>query len=132
MYSTNRVQRKSNRKVIQHRKMNEEKLCRECSADCCRDLTMMITKPRTEDDIEELSWYLRIDSVSVFIRKYKWHLLFKGKCIYLTRNNMCRIYDKRPDRCRRHQPSECERTGPFYDTLITTPEELENHLDGGK
>lgn len=90
----------------------------------------MITKPRTRDEIEDLKWQLRMDTVNVFVRKYKWHLLFKGNCIYLSRNNLCTIYDKRPGRCRRHDPSECERNGKFYDTLISTPEELEVHLNG--
>jgi Fe-S-cluster containining protein len=105
-------------------------ICRECGAECCRDLTMLITKPRTKEEIDELNWHLRIDTVRVFVRKYKWHLLFKGKCMYLGPDSLCTIYDRRPQRCRRHDPSECERNGAFYDTLISTPEELTRYLNG--
>ncbi len=89
---------------------------------------MMITKPKTETDVQELRWEVRFDTVSIFIRKHKWYLHVKGRCMYLTADNLCSIYDKRPRRCRQHNPPDCERCGPWYDVLITTPEELDEYL----
>jgi len=77
-----------------------------------------------------MKWYLQYDTVSVAIRHHRWYLVVAGKCIYLDDHNLCTIYDRRPERCRRHRPPDCERFGAWYDTLITTPEELDAYLAG--
>ena len=102
--------------------------CDQCAAACCRDLPMMITKPKTSYDVKELKWNLKFDTVNVFIRGNKWYMLIKGKCIYLDQNNLCTIYDVRPKKCRDHEPPNCEHYSGWYDTLLTTPEELEEYL----
>jgi Fe-S-cluster containining protein len=89
---------------------------------------MPISKPRTREDIEELKWELQYDTVSVFVSGYRWHRQVKGRCQYLTRSNLCRRYKDRPERCRRHNPPDCERFGDYYDVKMNTPEELEEYL----
>ncbi len=106
-----------------------EELCKECNAPCCRGITMLITKPRTKTEINELTQYLHFDTARVFIRNNKWYLIFDGNCIYLSKKNMCRKYTKRPARCRRHNPPDCERFAEWYDLLFSTPEEFEEYLD---
>jgi len=106
--------------------------CQGCPALCCKDLVVIIMKPRTRAEIENLKWELQFDTVSVFIRNNRWHTETKGTCIYLDENNMCTIYDRRPDRCRRHNPPDCERFGEHYDVMLRTPEELEAYLAGSK
>jgi Fe-S-cluster containining protein len=110
---------------------NNEKgnVCITCEALCCRDVTMMITKPRTKSEIDELLWYLHYDSAKIFIRSNKWYLSFDGKCRYLDKNNLCTIYEKRSRRCRTHNPPECEKFDLWYDTLISSPEEFREHLN---
>lgn len=103
-------------------------LCRGCPSLCCRGLVIPVDKPRTPDDIEELKWHVQYDTVSVFIRSYRWYLLIKGRCGYLSKDNLCTVYERRPARCRRLNPPECERYDDFYDVLIETPEELEDYL----
>lgn len=106
--------------------------CVECDAPCCRDITMLITRPRTKTDVNELTQYLHYDTAKVFIRNNKWYLTFEGRCIYLSKNNLCKKYRKRPSRCRRHNPPECERFALWYDVLISTPEDLEGYLHNSK
>jgi Fe-S-cluster containining protein len=127
-----RISKKKTKQKKHHAGSDNNDICMECSAICCKDLAVIILRPRTRGEIEELQWHLRFDTVSVFIRNRRWHLLIKGKCIYLADNNRCRIYDKRPDRCRDHSSAECERLGAFYEVLISTPEELLEYLDSGK
>ena len=103
-------------------------LCDDCTSICCTDLAIPATKPRTKDEIFEMKWHLQYDTVSVCIRNRRWYLLIKGRCIYLDENNLCKIYDRRPDRCRRHNPPDCERFASWYDIRIDTPEELESYL----
>lgn len=102
--------------------------CNGCPAKCCHDLVMHITKPRTRDDIDELKWELQYDTVRVFIVNYRWHRIIAGRCMYLDEDNFCTIYDRRPKRCREHNPPDCEHYGEFYDVMISTPEELDEHL----
>ena len=102
--------------------------CRDCPALCCHDLVVPIDKPRTEDDIEELKWELQYDTIRVFIRSHRWYRMIAGRCMYLDSSNRCTIYERRPKRCREMKPPHCERFGEFYETIITTPKELDEHL----
>jgi Fe-S-cluster containining protein len=99
--------------------------CRGCPSLCCRDLCMRILKPETEQEIAELRWQVRFDTVRIFITSNRWHLLIDGRCMYLQDDNLCAIYEDRPDKCRRHNAPDCERYGEFWDELIETPEELD-------
>ncbi len=120
------------KRIKQNVKEDNGDVCMTCDAPCCRDITMLITKPKTKTDINELMQYLHFDTAKVFIRSSKWYLMFDGKCIYLSRKNMCKKYTKRPARCRRHNPPGCERFADYYDVLISTPEEFEDYLEGMK
>jgi len=110
-------------------KSRKNDVCIECPAHCCRDLAMEIHRPRTRSEIDSLKWSLMFDTVSVFVRNRQWHMLVKGKCIYLDDDNMCKIYEKRPDTCREHNPPDCERYGKFWDVMIKTPPQLERYLN---
>ena len=102
--------------------------CQDCPALCCHDLVAPIDKPRTADDIEELKWELQYDTVRVFVRSHRWYRLIAGRCMHLDRSNRCTIYERRPKRCRQMKPPHCERFGEFYEVMITTPQELDEHL----
>ncbi len=101
--------------------------CIACSAACCHNLSIPVTRPRTRSEKDELKWYLHFDTVQIYIRKQRWHLLIKGKCIYL-KNTMCSIYEDRPQVCRNHSAESCEMTGTWYDELFSTPDELDAYL----
>jgi len=103
--------------------------CRGCPALCCHDLALLITRPRTKSEIDSIRWQLHFDTVSIFITSHRWHMLVRGRCIYLDENNLCTIYDRRPQKCRRHNPPDCERYGKYWDVMINTPEELDAYLE---
>ncbi|MFH1504744.1 MAG: YkgJ family cysteine cluster protein [Candidatus Omnitrophota bacterium] len=103
-------------------------VCEECDAACCRNLAFAIIKPRTRHEIYDLKWKLHFDTVKVYVFKGRWHLLIISKCIYLSKKNLCKKYGQRPQVCRDHKPSSCEKTGEWYDKLISTPEELDIYL----
>ncbi len=106
--------------------------CEGCAALCCRDLNVWIAAPRTKEEKEDLLWQVQFDTVRIYIRNRRWYLLVKGDCMYLDKNNRCRIYDRRPEKCRKHLPPECERYGDFWDVMFNTPEELEAHFERSK
>ncbi len=124
--------KKTKKKSAFGRKGLPENICVECAAHCCHDLAMFITRPQTKADVEELEWYVRFDTVSIFIKNRRWHLQIKGRCIYLGDNKLCTIYEKRPALCRRHLPPECEHFGQWYDVLLKTPEDLRRYLEKEK
>ena len=106
--------------------------CNDCAAKCCHDLVMPIDKPKTDSDVFELKWELQYDTVNVFIRSHRWYRLVKGRCQYLDKHDRCTIYERRPARCREMKPPDCEHFGEFYDTMITSPEELDEYLESRK
>jgi len=106
--------------------------CNNCGAKCCHDLVMPIEKPKTDSDVFELKWELQYDTVNVFIRSHRWYRQVLGRCQYLDKHDRCTIYERRPRRCREMKPPDCENFGEYYDTMITTPEELEEYLESKK
>ncbi|MBU1043465.1 MAG: YkgJ family cysteine cluster protein [Candidatus Omnitrophica bacterium] len=119
-------------KKVKSKKITSLEACQECPAICCRDLAMIIGKPHTKEEIEDLKWQVRFDTVDIFIRQHHWYLRVKGKCMYLGKNNLCKIYADRPDKCKEHKAPNCERFGEYHEVLITTPDELVEYLDSKK
>ena len=105
-----------------------QRVCVDCPALCCLDLTIPTERPRTRDDIDDMTWELHYDRVHIAIRNRRWYIVIEARCRYLDDDNLCTVYDHRPEKCREHNPPDCERFGCWYDTLISTPEELEAYL----
>jgi uncharacterized protein len=104
--------------------------CQTCESKCCRYFALQIDTPRAKDDFENIRWFLCHEDVAVFIEKKKWYLEIKTKCRYLTKNNLCGIYDKRPLICREHDNSTCEMAaGHFNHThSFDSLEEFDRYL----
>lgn len=52
--------------------------------------------------------------------------------MYLDSDDMCTVYEDRPNTCRRHNPPDCEFFGEFHDVMINTPGELDAYLESRK
>ena len=96
---------------------------------CCHDLVMTILRPQNQAEVDELKWQIQYDTVRLFIVNNRWHLIIDGKCMHLDERGWCRIYEDRPDKCRRHNAPNCERYGEFWDVMIETPDELQAYID---
>jgi Fe-S-cluster containining protein len=114
--------------VTSKAKDKKDKVCKECKAPCCRNLALAVPSPKNRYDVETLKWYLHFDTVQLYIRNRRWNILIQGKCIYLSKKNLCTIYDRRPKICRAHRSDACEMTGQWYDTILSLPDDLEAHL----
>ncbi len=110
-------------------KQTTHEVCSMCPSLCCKNLSLMIYRPETRADVEDLKWELRFDTVKVYIRNNRWYQLIEGRCMYLGEDGRCTEYGGRPNKCRRHNPPDCEFFGKFYDIMISTPDELEDYLD---
>ena len=104
----------------------------ECDAFCCKNLAMRIGRPENKQEVEDLKWQLHFDTVKVYIHHHRWYQWIEGKCMYLSEEHRCTIYDQRPDKCKTHNPPDCEHFGKFYDVMISTPDELEKYLQAKK
>jgi Fe-S-cluster containining protein len=100
-------------------------LCADCPAKCCHKLLIPFNKPKDDGEIDYYRWHVQYDTVSIAIRSHRWYVVVDGRCMYLDDDNLCTIYDDRPDTCRDHNPPDCEHYGDWYDELIETPEELD-------
>lgn len=112
--------------------MKKKETCEGCPALCCKGLEKEITSPKTKLDRENLVWQLHFVNTKFFIRSRKWYELSLGDCRYLDANNLCTVYERRPDVCRNHNPPECERFGDIFDVMFDTPEDLLKHFQKAK
>lgn len=106
----------------------KHKECENCPSLCCKNLSIMITRPRTKGEVEGLMWQLHFKAVKVYIRKYKWYMLVDSKCMYLDGIGNCRIYNKRSKRCREHDPDICEYNGKWFDSIFHNPVDLQKYI----
>lgn len=104
-------------------------LCEGCPALCCRGVEERIKRPRTKLEIESMRWNLHFRASEVFIRNGLWYQLTLSDCVYLMENNLCSNYADRPQVCRSHKPPNCERYYPIYDTILRTPEDLDEWIE---
>ena len=87
----------------------EQRRCQEqCQAQCCRYITVQIPAPRRKCDLDELSWFLAHEQVTVYVDSRRWHLELRARCKYLTADCLCAVYENRPQVCRDHETRTCE------------------------
>ena len=101
--------------------------CARCTALCCQYVSTEIDPPTTRVDFDNVRWYLMHPGVRVFVEEGgRWFLQFMSRCENLGADNLCRIYDRRPQICRDLQPTSCEfALGPGDQQYFTRPEEFE-------
>lgn len=103
--------------------------CSRCEGICCKNLAVEIGEPETKKEIEELRWQLHFDTVRVYLHGKSWYQLVEGKCIYLSEDNLCTIYERRSSICRKHNPPDCEFYGDYYDVIMSTPDDLDRYFE---
>lgn len=103
-------------------------LCEHCAAACCRYIALPIDKPKSGRDYDDIRWYLMHEGVTVFVEEGDWYVQFQTRCKNLGADNLCTIYETRPEICREYEPGECDYSGGTYgyDHLFTHPKQIEN------
>ena len=84
-------------------------------------------KPSTKRDYDDIRWYLMHENIIVFVEEGDWYIQFQTRCRNLGADNLCTIYETRPEICREYQPRDCDYApGNYgYDELFTHPKQLE-------
>jgi len=105
-------------------------VCRnECGGKCCRYINLRIDPPTRRIDREEIRWFPCHEGVKVSFEEGKWWLQVEPPCKNLTEDNLCAIYETRPDVCSDYGMGSCDHLGEqFEHPEFTEPEQWEAWL----
>ena len=107
-----------------------EILCDYCTAKCCRYFALPIETPTEMKDFQFIRWYLLHGQASVFTEDDEWYLLMHTKCKHLGDDNLCQIYETRPQICRDYTIDNCEYEDDWtYEKYFETAEQVEEYAD---
>ena len=107
-----------------------ECLCDFCPAKCCQYFALPIETPTDREDFDSIRWYMLHEHVSIFVDEGDWYLMVLTRCRQLQDNNLCGIYETRPQICREYSTDNCEYDGDgCYDQLFETPEQMAEYME---
>ena len=96
--------------------MVKKSQCVKCTGLCCRYFALPIETPEDKDDYDDIRWYLCHKDITVFVEEGDWYLNIKNKCKHLSEKDYrCKIYDKRPNICRKYRHADCDFVEGEYD-----------------
>ncbi len=106
-------------------------LCEHCVAACCRYLAIPIDKPTSRRDYDDLRWYLMHEGILVFVEDGDWYVQYATKCKNLGADNLCQVYETRPEICREYEAGNCDYVGGAfdYDQFFTHAEQVEQFYE---
>jgi Fe-S-cluster containining protein len=107
-----------------------ECLCTYCPAKCCRYFALPFDTPTTMEDFEFIRWFLLHDRATMFIENGAWYVLIYNKCKHLRDDNLCGIYETRPQVCRDYTTDKCEYEDDWvYDHYFETAEQIQEYAE---
>jgi len=107
-----------------------EILCSYCPAKCCRYFALPIETPDSWRQFDFMRWFLLHERASVFVEKEDWYLLVHTPCKHLRKDNLCGIYERRPNICREYKTDKCEYDDLWvYDRYFELAEQVEEFAE---
>lgn len=107
-----------------------EVLCNHCKAKCCQYFALPIDTPTEWQDFDYIRWYLLHERSAIFTDDGSWYLLVQNRCMHLGENNLCGIYENRPQICRDYTTANCEYDDEWvYDHYWETAEQIEEYAE---
>lgn len=118
------------KKVRREELRSDEVLCSHCPAKCCRYFALPIDEPTDWQDYDHIRWFLLHEAAAIFTEDDSWYLLVHNRCKNLRDDNLCGIYDTRPQICRDYTTDNCEYDDHWvYDHYWETPEQVEEYAE---
>ena len=74
--------------------------CHLCTARCCKYFAFEIDRPTAAKDFDTIRWYLMHEGIVVWVQDGDWYIEVRTVCKHLQPDNMCGIYETRPEVCR--------------------------------
>jgi Fe-S-cluster containining protein len=107
-----------------------KKNCSNCEGKCCKYVVVEIDKPTNLDYFEAIKWFVCHKNINVFVSEGKWYIEFLTPCEFLDKNNLCKIYDKRPQICRDYHVDECTFYNDYKEKYtFTNLKEIEDYIE---
>ena len=105
-------------------------LCEYCPAKCCRYFALPLDEPEDLEDFEFMRWFLLHERAAVFREGKTWYLLVHNVCRHLRDDNLCGIYDTRPQVCRDYSTNDCEYEDDWtYEFYLERPEQVAEYCE---
>jgi Fe-S-cluster containining protein len=111
--------------------MTARSQCTRCTGLCCRYFALPLDTPETRADYDDIRWYLTHEDISVFVEDGDWYINVRNRCRYLSRKDYsCRIYDRRPQICRKYKHKDCDfvEGGYDYELHFTNDREMDEYI----
>lgn len=105
-------------------------LCDYCTAKCCKYFALPIETPTERQDYDFIRWFLLHEHATVFTEDGTWYILVHTQCKHLRPDNLCGIYETRPQICRDYTTDNCEYDDDWvYDQYFETPEQVAEYTE---
>jgi len=111
--------------------MVKKNRCKDCVGLCCRYFALPIETPETRDDYDDIRWYLCHEDITVYVEEGDWYINIRNKCRHLSEDDYsCRIYDNRPQICRKYSHKDCDLIDADYDydLFFTDDKQMEEYI----
>jgi len=87
------------------------------------------------DEINDYAWIVAHEGTCIHIEEdNSWNLMVKSRCSHLDFKGDCKVYSKRPNICRQHDPEACEHkssTDHDYDNVTRVLTTLDDVFEIG-
>ena len=105
-------------------------LCDYCTAKCCKYFALPIETPTERQDYDFIRWFLLHEHATVFTEDGTWYILVHTTCKHLRADNLCGIYETRPQICRDYTTDNCEYDDDWvYDQYFETAEQVAEYTE---
>jgi Fe-S-cluster containining protein len=105
-------------------------LCDYCTAKCCKYFALPIETPTERQDYDFIRWFLLHEHATVFTEDGTWYILVHTTCKHLRPDNLCGIYETRPQICRDYTTDNCEYDDDWvYDQYFETAEQVAEYTE---
>ncbi|PIN82029.1 hypothetical protein COV11_00075 [Candidatus Woesearchaeota archaeon CG10_big_fil_rev_8_21_14_0_10_30_7] len=105
--------------------------CEDCTAKCCRYVSVGLDTPKTLKAFDEIRWMVAHKNVIVYKDTERdWVVSFLTDCENLDDKNQCKIYETRMKLCKDHDSKTCEVNGKGPNELILfrTMKDVEDYV----
>ena len=107
----------------------------DCRAQCCRYITIEIDPPHANKvNRDEARWFLMHEGVHLLHEEKTWYVQVDAPCQNTTDDQLCAIYEDRPNVCRDYGTEGCDYHGEPNDdrVFMSTVEEWDAYIEERK
>lgn len=113
-----------------HKSKNTKNLitCDQCTGLCCREMSIHISSPETDEDYENIKWFLYHDKTHLIVDDNdQWIIQINLECKMLDKKTWrCKTYKTRPPLCENAPLEHCAANECNDSIHLYTAEDIDN------